>query len=403
MGKMKRWISAALSLAIAFSFAVFPVSAAEDPAPSAVITEYSSTINSYNRSNIMLTADAALARDAMASAMLSGESYVDLSAYNITVPQLKTLLNIVIPSDYPQAMETDSYTYGVNRVDQCVKYVRFTYAASKEEILAHGRMVDEIVDALIARIDMTMSDLQKVKLVHDYLVETVAYDEQGMADGTVPRESFSPYGALVEQKAVCQGYALAFQLFMNRLNINSIFVSSEAMNHAWNMVQIDGEWYHVDATWDDPVPDVPGRINYNAFVVSDARIRDSVNRHYRWDATAPLASNRQYDNFDWSVMETEFLKDVSELKLDTSKVSNSVGSEYQFIASMNSLSLVQTVVSSNPEVASVSLTNAEDPRGWLYTVKLLAPGEAKILVTTPQGGMQTLEVEVLAADLADAA
>lgn len=404
MGKIKRWISAAISLVMVFTFTVAPVSAAENTASSGVITEYHSEISSYGYSNIMLTENAAQARDALASAMLAGKEYVDVSAYDLTVPQLKTLFNIVIPSDYPQAMETDTYTYAMNRVTERVMYVRFTYDGTQEEILAHGRMVDEIVNALVARIDMTMSDLQKVKLVHDYLVQTVAYDEEALNEETSSRISFSPYGALVEGKAVCQGYALAFQLFMNRLNINSIFVSSEAMNHAWNMVQIDGEWYHVDATWDDPVPDVPGRIYYNAFMVSDARIRDAENRHYRWDTTAPLASNRQYDSFDWSVMETSFEGDISELKLDTQTVSGTAGSQYQFIASMNSQSIVQTVVSSNPEVATVTLTNANDPRGWLYTVNLVLPGEATILVTTPQGGLQMIDIQVQeAAALANAA
>ena len=71
---------------------------------------------------------------------------------------------------------------------------------------------------------------------------------------------------------------------------------------------------------------------------------------------------------------------------------------------MNSQSIVQTVVSSNPEVATVTLTNADDPRGWLYTVNLVSPGEATILVTTPQGGLQMIDIQVQeAAALANAA
>ena len=147
MGKIKRWISAAISLVMVFTFTVAPVSAAENTASSGVITEYHSEISSYGYSNIMLTENAAQARDALASAMLAGEEYVDVSAYDLTVPQLKMLFNIVIPSDYPQAMETDTYTYAMNRVTERVMYVRFTYDGTQEEILAHGRMVDEIVNA----------------------------------------------------------------------------------------------------------------------------------------------------------------------------------------------------------------------------------------------------------------
>ncbi len=403
MRKIKKWVCSMLSVVIAFTFTTVPVLANENTSSSEII-EYSWENNRFEFSNIMLTEEMASARDALANAMLAAEPSVDVSQYHLTVSQLKTLFNVVIPCDYPQAMETDTFNYGVDRTTGIVQYVRFTYEGTQEEILAHGRMVNNIVNALIARIDPKMSDLEKVKLVHDYLVSTVAYDQEGVETGTIPRVSFSPYGALVEKKAVCQGYALAFQLFMNRLNINSIFVSSEAMNHAWNMVQIDGQWYHVDATWDDPVPDTPGSIYYNAFLVSDTRIRDGVNRHYRWDMSAPPASDQQYDYFDWSMIQPEFKDDVSQLKLDTYSYSGTVGSQYQFIASMNSNSVVQNVVSSNPQVACVKLTNADDPRGWLYTIELISSGEADILVTTPQGGLQTLSIQVQqASSIANAA
>ena len=47
------------------------------------------------------------------------------------------------------------------------------------------------------------------------------------------------------------------------------------MNHAWNLIKIDGEWYHIDVTWDDPTPDLLGRVNHVFFLISDDAIASS--------------------------------------------------------------------------------------------------------------------------------
>lgn len=117
-----------------------------------------------------------------------------------------------------------------------------------------------------------MSDVERLKAVHDYIVINTAYDYDNFKKGTIPVESFTIEGVLNKGVAVCQGYAYAFQLFMELLNIESKIVVGTADNvsHAWNMVSLDSKWYHVDVTWNDPVPDMEGRIQYNYFLVTDA-------------------------------------------------------------------------------------------------------------------------------------
>lgn len=86
------------------------------------------------------------------------------------------------------------------------------------------------------------------------------------------------YGKLINKKAVCEGYAAAFKAFMDELNIPCKLVSGEAtsngdftggINHAWNRVEVDGVWYQIDVTWDDPVPDQKGKVRYKYFFLSD--------------------------------------------------------------------------------------------------------------------------------------
>ena len=118
-----------------------------------------------------------------------------------------------------------------------------------------------------------MDDYQKELAVHDWLIAECTYDPGELR--VIPKRtehSDEPYGALVLGKAICAGYSTSFQLMMSMLGIPCVLIHStdvENEEHAWNAVQLDGAWYYVDVTWDDPVPDKTGRaITHEWFNVS---------------------------------------------------------------------------------------------------------------------------------------
>lgn len=99
------------------------------------------------------------------------------------------------------------------------------------------------------------SDYEKIREVHNWMVDNIEYDVDLEAD-----EPYSISGALTEGKAVCEGYARGFKYIMDELNIPCVLVSGTGTNsagetesHAWNYVQLNGNWYAVDVTWDDPI------------------------------------------------------------------------------------------------------------------------------------------------------
>ena len=100
-----------------------------------------------------------------------------------------------------------------------------------------------------------MSDLEKETAVYSWIVNSVNYDwtHQDVMRET-PRESFTPYGGLVNRTAVCLGYATTFQLLMDLAGVECITVAGAAYasqeDHGWNMVRLNGNWYCVDVTWD---------------------------------------------------------------------------------------------------------------------------------------------------------
>lgn len=99
------------------------------------------------------------------------------------------------------------------------------------------------------------NDYDKVLTVHDTLVDLIEYDTSYNRANT-----HNIYGALIEHKVVCEGYAKSFKYIMDALNIPCILVSGTATNssgrtesHMWNYIQLNGNWYGIDLTWDDPV------------------------------------------------------------------------------------------------------------------------------------------------------
>ena len=145
------------------------------------------------------------------------------------------------------------------------KYNVYINQGNETNYLAKGFFSKEDIDASIKQIEKARdnvllnvagkSDYQKIKTIHDYLVDTIEYET------TLQKNNiYNIYGALVDKTCVCEGYAKAFQYFMNELGIDNAIVigtgensKKEIENHAWNYVKLNGKWYAVDTTWDDPV------------------------------------------------------------------------------------------------------------------------------------------------------
>ena len=137
------------------------------------------------------------------------------------------------------------------------------YAAGKTSALsaADQALYQEALRVRDAVADPSMSQYEQVKAFHDYLCRTVTYRDQG-------ESSHTAYGALVNHAAVCQGYTQAMDLlcFLSGIDCAYIFGSAGGEDHSWVRVKVDGQWYNVDATWDDQ----PGGIIYDYFLRSDA-------------------------------------------------------------------------------------------------------------------------------------
>lgn len=115
------------------------------------------------------------------------------------------------------------------------------------------KLYDKVVEILDMIIEEDMTDYEKELAIHDYIVCNCKY---GYTDYS-KEYAYRAYGALVQKTAVCNGYAEAMALLLDCVGIENEIVTGTADGelHAWNRVCLDGKWYQVDATWDDPIPD----------------------------------------------------------------------------------------------------------------------------------------------------
>ncbi len=147
---------------------------------------------------------------------------------------------------------------------------------NKQTVHAVLNSIREQRDSIIS--NASGSDYDKILQVHDWIIDNLEY-ESNIENSNV----YNLYGALIEKKAVCEGYAEAFKYILDEMRIPCILVSGTATNsegtterHEWNYVQIDNKWYAVDSTWDDPVVKglgyVSNSVKHKYFLIGSRKI-----------------------------------------------------------------------------------------------------------------------------------
>lgn len=172
--------------------------------------------------------------------------------------------------------------YSYNPSTNKITYIEFlvSYLYDEDTINSMKNELNEKIDYIQNNYLNGVNDkLQQEYIIHDYIVNNTTYDYENYTNNTIPQEDYTVYGALVNGVAVCEGYSKAALLLFNKVGIEAGIVTSSAMNHAWNYVNIDNQYYHVDLTFDDPVPE-SNRVRYNYFNLTNTEmLRD----HYGWN------------------------------------------------------------------------------------------------------------------------
>ncbi|MCR6462611.1 S-layer homology domain-containing protein [Bacillus paranthracis] len=236
--------------------------------------------------------------DAALLAAFKDEVQKRINAYetNITLPykttnsNTKEVMNTLFNA-YKEVASKNEYTnnnrsnvsYGLSGSPGNYTFtLKITYRETKEQTEYVMKQAKAIVSSIT---QVGMDDHEKVKAIHDYVVKHVSYDTSYKA--------YTAYEALVNRSAVCQGYALLTYQLLKEAGIENHFVvgTGDGQPHAWNLVKIENKWYHLDTTFDDPLPDEQGRVTYSYFNLSDEQIA----RNHEWNrGDYPQATTNYY-------------------------------------------------------------------------------------------------------------
>lgn len=198
-------------------------------------------------------------------------------------------LDTISPYDF---RNISTYSYQLN--DLKAEY-ELNFYMSYHTSYTDEKFVEKQVEEIAQQLRKPgQTDFDIAKAIHDYIVINYSYSE------STEHSPYIVFTILLEKSAVCQAYALLALKLFKQFGIPCLFVTGYANNgrHGWNLVQIDGSWYHLDVTWDDPVYNLERfenqRIDYRYFLLTDTQImkdHDFDTLYY------PPASNERFNMF----------------------------------------------------------------------------------------------------------
>ncbi|NGM85164.1 transglutaminase [Paenibacillus sp. 7124] len=196
--------------------------------------------------------------------------------------QIQTALDRAMSGDPYLNYIVDSYSYSYRGgARSAAVSIRLSYRESLQQTAYVNGRVKAILSKIITP---GMTGDEKVKAIHDWVVLNLKYD--------TTFTKFTAYEGLKSGSAVCQGYSLLTYKLLKGAGIANKIVEGTAwqggtgQSHAWNLVQLNGRWYHLDTTWDDPTPDRKGAVSTAYYLRTDNQMR----RDHTWTRAYPAAA-----------------------------------------------------------------------------------------------------------------
>lgn len=247
-------------------------------------------------------------QEALLAAWDSFSTSCDLASYGLTKDDISTIYFGTL-NTHPGYFYVESAYVVWSSTGGIVSKIEIQYTMNKSEAMKAAEEYDRAIADAVRGADSSWSDMEKALYVNDYPARNCQYVKEAS-------NAHSSYGALVDKEAVCQGYALAFLELTRQLGVTCEMVTSASVNHAWNMIQVGDNYYHVDVTWNDPLNDMLGKACHIYFMKSTGFFKnptDGAKTHYKsndWVITSSLldtaASDQSYDSYLWNNINAGF-------------------------------------------------------------------------------------------------
>ena len=237
-------------------------------------------------------ADLAGAKKALLKTVQNRSPSVDLTNYGLGTGQLAEVFAQVFYENPSLFYLQNGYAYTTrrSRSDANILVVTRVEPCYFEDLTKEDKVLyEDAVAQALSVLRPGMTEFDRALALHDWLAAHCSYDDS--------LSLYSPYHALVTGSAVCQGYLMAYGDLLNRAGVRNAPAVSESRNHGWNIVRLDGVWYHVDVTW-DRAPELPeGWVLHTNFLRSDAGIRVTGEDHRDWQTRTACTDSRYDESF----------------------------------------------------------------------------------------------------------
>lgn len=251
-----------------------------------------------------------------------------------------------------------NYTYSVRTMgDYSLLHVEPECFSSESAAIASAKArLQAVTDRVVSEASSLPTLYERVLYVHDYLIDHTVYDHQTLEKTSAGNDdefltATTAYGCLVEQKAVCSGYAAAFELIMHKLGIECGLVNgtrtAETGPHQWNYVGLNGEYYYIDVTWDDPLKDDGSDSKtYEFFLISEEDLADTHRKDDGQNIPQCLGTRCNYYRYnDWYFDEYDFrlVRDAAERQRDSGSFTVKFASAEQLQQAVEELLVSQRI------------------------------------------------------------
>ena len=249
-----------------------------------------------------------------------------LKNYNVTI----SAKGFVSEED----ISTITYTFDYNPNYKIARVVDNYTLFSKLDI-EQKEAYDILWESTRKLTDNLSTDYEKEIAIHNFITDNFKY---GPVDtSNVPQRAHSITGFIIDGQGICEAYANTFYVMgkMAGLDVSIITGTINNVNHMWNLINLDGEYYHVDVTSDDPAPDIPNRERYTYFNVSDS----IMSKTHAWERSDfPECNSDKYNYYtlnNYIIHNEQELKDFINAELNNGKTSFTFRTEDYVISSVD--------------------------------------------------------------------
>lgn len=327
--------------------------------------------------------------NSLVEAINSTTNVVNVQNKNITYNKALSLLQKVL-ADNPQffwVSKSTSILYNpqTNIVTSYILYYtdgkttdavdsKFNLTSTADRTVINNKIVsfNEKIEEIVKTIPVNANEATKERMIHDYIVEALVYDTEAakktFSYGDTLPHAFDIYGAVCENKAVCEGYAKMFQYLCYCVGINAtqIFGTSSGSNHMWNAVKIDGEWYQIDVTWNDTNSTYVSYYGYYNLTTAE------MSKDHKQDTTnlnVPNCTGTKYNVHNYIALNvTDLTKDADNYKNIVDDII-AYNAKYLIVSTKN-VSVTQTYLRSYIIDANSAIRKYANEKGYKLTFEL---------------------------------